>query len=67
MFWKMIIHFKDGRTHELGLIDSLEGATEKIHKVFEDGLTIKSVNRYVYYPPGELKMGEMIKEEQKTS
>jgi len=63
MFWKMVIHFKDGRTHELGSIDSLEGAKEKIQKIFEEGLIIQSVNRYVYYPPGELKMGEMIKTE----
>lgn len=63
MVWKMIIHFKDGRTHELGSIDSLGGATEKIQKIFEEGLIIQSVNRYVYYPPGELKMGVATKEE----
>jgi len=63
MSWKMIIHFKDGRTHELGYIDSLEGAIEKIKKIFEEGLTIQTAKRYAYYPPEQFKMGEATETE----
>ncbi len=63
MSWKIIIYFKDKGTHELGYIDSLEGATEKIHNIFEEGLTIQTANHYSYYPPEQFKMGEATKTE----
>ena len=63
MSWKIIIHFKDGGTHEVGYVETPGIATEKIHKIFEEGLTIKSETRYDYYPPEELKMGETMKTE----
>ena len=63
MSWKIVIHFKDGGTHDVGDIDSLEGAIEKIKKIFEEGLKIQTETRYAYYPPDELKMGETLKTE----
>jgi len=63
MSWKMIIHFKDGETHELGYVGTPEIAAEKIHKILEEGLTIQTANRYSYYPPEQFKMGEATKEE----
>lgn len=63
MSWKMIIHFKDGGTHELGYVGTPEIAAEKIHKIFEEGLTIQTAKRYAYYPPEQFKMGEATEEE----
>jgi len=59
----MIIHFKDGGTHELGYVGTPEIAAEKIQKIFKEGLTIQTENRYAYYPPQELKMAEATKVE----
>ena len=63
MSWKIIIHFKDGGTYEVSYVETPGIATEKIHKIFEEGLIIKSETRYDYYPPEELKMGETMKAE----
>lgn len=67
MSWKIIIHFKSGETHEVGHVETPEIATEKIQKIFEEGLSIQTADHYSYYPPEELKMGEAIKTEQKIS
>ena len=63
MSWKIIIHLKDGGTHEVSYVENPEIAAEKIHKIFEEGLTIQTAKRYAYYPPHELKMGEATETE----
>ena len=63
MSWKIIIHFRSGGTHEVGHVETPKIATEKIHKIFEAGLTIKSETKYAYYPPEGLIMRETMKTE----
>jgi len=63
MSWKIIVHFKDGGTHEVGNVETPEIATEKIQKIFEEGLSIQTAKRYAYYPPQELKMAEATETE----
>jgi len=58
MSWKIIIHLKDGGRHEVGCVETPEIATEKIQKIFQEGLSIQTEKRYAYYPPQELKMAE---------
>jgi len=63
MPWKIIIHPKEGGTHDVDTVDALENAIKIIQKIFEGGLNIQTETRYAYYPPEALKMGEATKVE----